>query len=139
MPGVSDTSTSDLGSSKWVKAESIKLWMPSQLDTEDQDLICLGAVTNSEKELQFAQLKDSLNDLRQVWHIHHGLVTFHKVQLAGKGQKTQTKSRAVMQTIQDRITKCAQCYCVAHDALLLLDPQGNWQNIYCQFRNTWHT
>ena len=35
MPGVSDASTSDLGSSKRVKAKSIKLWMPSQLDTKD--------------------------------------------------------------------------------------------------------
>ena len=59
-----------------------------------------------------------------------GLVTFHKVQLAGEGQKMQTKSRGVVQTIQDRITKCARRYRVARDALLLLDPQGNWQNIY---------
>ena len=131
MPGALDVDTSDLGSSPaTAKAESVKLWLPSQLDTEDRDLICLGSVVNSEKELRFAQLEDSLDDLRRARRIRHGLSTFHKVQLAGEGQKTQTKSRAVVQTIQDRIDKCARRYRVARNALLHLDPRGKWQDIY---------
>jgi len=130
MPGVLDFSTSDPGSSPRVKAESIKLWLPSQLVAEDRDLICLGGVVNSEKELQFAQREDALNDLRRVRRIRHGLITFHKVQLAGEGQRIQMKSRAVMQTIQDCITKCARRYDAARDALLCLDPHGDWRNIY---------
>ena len=35
-----------------------------------------------------------------------------------------------MQTVQERIEKCARCYCTARDALLCLDPCGEWQNIY---------
>ena len=130
MPGALDVNTSDPGSLPRTKAESIKLWLPSQLDTEDRDLICLGGVVHSEKELWFAQLEDSLNDLRRAQRIRHGLITFHKVQLAGEGQKTQTKSWAVVQTIQDRIDKCVRCYCTACDALLHLDPQGDWRNSY---------
>jgi hypothetical protein len=90
-----------------VKAESIKLWLPSQLDDKDWNLICLDGVVNSEKELRFAQLEDNLNDLRQARRIRYGLTAFHKVQLAGEGTKTQMKSRAVVQTIQDRIDRCA--------------------------------
>ena len=65
MPGALDVGTPDPGSSPRVKAESVKLWMPSQLDPKDRDSICLGGVVNSEKELRFAQLEDALNDLRR--------------------------------------------------------------------------
>ena len=99
MPRAIDAGTSDLESPQRVKAEAIKLWLPSQLDAKDRDSLCLGGVITSEKELRFAQLEDALNDLRR------GLVTFHKVQLSGEGQKTQTKSQAVMQTIHEHINK----------------------------------
>jgi hypothetical protein len=135
MPGALDIGTSDPGSSTRVKAESIKLWLPSQLDDEDRNLICLDGVVNSEKELRFAQLEDNLNDLRRARRIRYGLTAFHKVQLAGEGTKTQTKSRAVVQTIQDRIDRCARRYCVARDALLCLDPQSEWQTIYLPLTN----
>lgn len=130
MPGALDTDTSEPEPSPRVKAESIKLWLPSQLDAKDRDLICLGGVVNSEKDLRFAQLEDSLDDLRRARRVRRGLITFHKVQLAGEGQKTQTKSRAVMQTLQDRIAKSVRRYSVARDALLCLDPHGDWQNLY---------
>ena len=35
-----------------------------------------------------------------------------------------------MQTIQERVNKCVRHYCVACDALLCLDPHGDWQNLY---------
>ena len=130
MPGALDAGTSDPGSSPRAKAESVKLWLPSQLDVEDRDSICLGGVVNSEKELRFAQLEDTLNDLRRVRRIRYGLITFHKIQLSGEGQRTQTRSRSVVQTIQDRIDRCVRRYRVARDALLCLDPQGDWQNVY---------
>jgi len=130
MPGALDVGTPDPGSSPKVKAESVKLWLPSQLDPKDRDSICLGGVVNSEKELRFAHLEDALSDLCRVRRIRRGLVTFHKVQLAGEGQRTQTRSRAVMQTIQERINKCVRRYRVARDALLCLDPCGDWQNLY---------
>lgn len=130
MPGALDVDTSDPEPSPRVKAESVKLWLPSQLDAKERDSICLGGVINSEKELWFAQLEDSLNDLRRACRVRRGLVTFHKVQLAGEGQRTQTKSRAVMQTLQDRIAKSVRRYNVARDALLCLDPCMDWQELY---------
>ena len=130
MAGVLDISTSDPGSSPRVKAESVKLWLPSQLDAEDRDSICLGGIVNIEKELRVGQLEDALDDLRRARRIRRGLITFHKVQLSGEGQKTQTKSRAVMQTIEDRISKCVRRYCVARDALLCLDSPGDWKDLY---------
>jgi len=130
MPGALDTDTSDPGSSPRVKAESIKLWLPSQLDARDRESICLGGVVNSEKELRFAQLEDALNDLRRARCIRYGLITFHKIQLTGEGQRTQTRSRAVVLTIYDRIAKCVRRYHAARGALLHLDPCGDWKDLY---------
>ena len=129
MPGVLNTDTADLEPPQRVKAESVKLWLPSQLG-EDRDVVCLGGVVNGEVELRFAQLEDSLNDLRRARRTRRGLITFHKVQLAGQGQKTQTKSQAAMQTIQDRINRCVRRYRVAREALLRLNPPGNWSDLY---------
>jgi hypothetical protein len=130
MPGVLETTAADLESSKKAKAESITLWLPSELDAKDRDTVCLSGVTNCEKELRFAQLEDTLNDLRRARRTRRGLITFHKVQLAGQGQRTQTKSQAAMRTVQDRIDKCVRRYRIARSALLRLDPNGTWRNLY---------
>ena len=136
MPGVIDAGTSNPESPQRVKAKAIKLWLPSQLDAKDQDSLCLGGVVTSEKEIRFVQLKDALNDLHCAQHIRRGLVTFHKVQLSGEGQKTQTKSQAVMQTIHEHINKHVRHYRVARDALLCLDPSGEWWDLYLPLTET---
>ena len=130
MPGVLDTAISETGPSPREKAESVKLWLPSHLDAAERDSLCSGSVVTSERELRFGQLHDALNELRRARRIRRGLVTFHKVQLAGEGQKTQTKSRAVIHTIQERIDRAVRRYRVARDALLQLDPSGSWQDLY---------
>ena len=130
MPGALETSGIDPESLLGVKAESVKLWLPSQLNTEDRDAVCSIGVINCEKELRFAQLEDSLDDLRRARRTRHGLITFHRVQLAGQGQKTQTKSQAAMQSIQDRIDRHVRRYRAARIALLCLDPHGDWAELY---------
>ena len=93
MTGVFNTSILELGLSQKEKAELVKLWLPSQFeDTDEQASVCAAGVINSEKELRFGQLQDSLDDLCRARRIRRGLITFHKIQLAGEGQKTQTKS-----------------------------------------------
>ena len=129
MPGVSDAGVSETDSPR-EKAESVKLWLPSSLDATERDSLCSGSVINSERELRFGQLHDALDDLRRARRIRRGLVTFHKVQLAGEGQKTQTKSRAVMHTVQERIDKAVRRYRIAREALLQLDPSGSWQDLF---------
>ena len=128
MPGVSDAT--ETGPSPREKAEQIKLWLPSHLDMSERDSLCLGGVVTSEKELRFGQIYDSLDELCKVRRIRRGLVVFHKVQLAGEGQKTQTQSRAVIHSIQERIDRAARRYRVARAALLRLDPSGSWQELY---------
>ena len=128
MPGVSDAT--ETGPSPREKAESIKLWLPSHLEVAERDSLCSGGVVTSEREFRFGQVHDSLDELRKARRIRRGLIVFHKVQLAGEGQKTQTQSRAVMHTIQERIDRAVRRYRTARAALLRLDPSGNWQEFY---------
>jgi len=130
MPGVLDAGASEMGPLPREKAETVKLWLPSYLDATERDSLCSGSVITSERELRFGQLHDALNELRRARRIRRGLTTFHKVQLSGEGQKTQTKSRAVIHTIQERIDRAVRRYRVARNALLQLDPSGSWQDLY---------
>ena len=131
MPGVSDANSpeSEAPSSR-EKAESSKLWLPSYLDPTERGLLCSEDIISNEKELRFGQLDDALNELRRARRIRRGLITFHKVQLSGEGQKTQTKSRAVMQTVQERIGRSVQRYRTARNVLLQLDATKSWQDLY---------
>ena len=66
MPGVFDTNASDLESSRKEKAELVRLWLPSQLEsTTERALLCAPGIVDSEKALRFGQLQDSLNELRR--------------------------------------------------------------------------
>ena len=131
MPGAFDSSVSNPESSRMEKAELIKLWLPSQLEDPDKRAsLCSPGVITSKKELRFGQLQDSLDNLRKARRVRRGLVLFHKVQIAGEGQKTQTKARAAIQTLQDRIDKSVRRYRVARTALVQLDPGGDWEKIY---------
>ena len=130
MPGALGAGVSEPESLPREKAESVKLWLPSQLDSAERDALCSRGVITSERELRFGQLHDSLNELRRARRIRRGLVAFHKVQLAGEGQKAQTKSRTVMHSVQERINRAVCHYRAARDALLQLDPSGSWQDLY---------
>lgn len=131
MPGVLDASGSNVESSRTEKAELIKLWLPSQLeDANERASLCYPGIINCEKALRSGQLQDSLDDLRKARRVRRGLVLFHKVQITGEGQKTQTKARAALQTLQDRVEKSVRRYRAARTALLQLDPGGKWESIY---------
>ena len=129
MPGVMNTASEPEQSSRQ-KAESIVLWLPSQLDAGERDSLCAHGVVTSERELRFGQLHDALDELRRARRVRRGLITFHKVQIAGEGNKAQSRSRAAMNSIEERIGRSVRRYRVARDALLQLDPSGDWQDLY---------
>ena len=128
MPGVLDLGSPESGPRE--KAESVRLWLPSHLDGTERDSLCAGTVITSERDLRLGQIHDALDELRRTRRIRRGLFTFHKIQLAGEGQKTQMKSRAVIHTVEERIDRSVQRYRAARIALLQLDPSGSWQHVY---------
>lgn len=112
--------------------ENISLILPSRVESTRRDTVCLHRVTEYEQQLRLAQLQDSLIELRRVRRIRHSLLMNHRFQIAGQGQRVSTRSRTVINGIEERISKFVQRYRVAYDALVQLDPAGEWQETYCE-------
>lgn len=112
--------------------ENIPLVLPSAVQSARRDAVCLHQVSEYEHQLRLAQLRDSLIELRRVRRILHSLLTNHRTQIAGQGQSANTRSRVVISSTKDRITKFAQRYRAAYQALIELDPTGEWQETYLE-------
>lgn len=115
--------------------EKFPLIFPSKVESARRDAICLHRVTEHERQLRFAQLQDSLIELRRARRIRHTLLINHQTQIAGQGQRANTRSRAVISSVEERISKFAQRYRAAYDALIQLDPTGKWQETYLELKD----
>ena len=115
--------------------ESTPLLFPSRLAPENRHWTCLHRVAEHEQLLRMAQLQDSLIELRHTRKIRHKLLLNHHVQIAGQGQRASTRSRAVLESVEDRIAKYVERYRLAYRALLQLDPTGDWRKTYKELRD----
>ena len=116
-------------------AEDVPLLLPSALEPEQRVTVCQHRVTDHEQQFRLAQLEDSLNELRRVRRIRSTLLLNHRTQIAGQGQRANTRSRSVIDGVQERIDKFARRYRVAYEALLRLDPSGGWTATYLELRD----
>jgi hypothetical protein len=116
------------------KVEDLTLVLPSSLEPEERLTTCRHRVAECEQQFRVAQLEDSLTELRRVRRIRRTLVMNHRAQIAGQGRKANTRSRSLIDGIQERINKFAQRYRAAYRALLQLDPAGNWKITYLELR-----
>jgi hypothetical protein len=131
LPLVSEDDTG--GSTEPV--ENIPLLFPSRLEPENRNRTCLHEVAEHERLLRMAQLQDSLIELRHTRKIRHKLLMNHHVQIAGQGQRASTRSRAVLASVEDRITKYVERYRIAYQALLRLDPTGEWTKTFQELKD----
>jgi hypothetical protein len=115
--------------------ESIPLVLPSELEPARRDAVCLHKVAEYEQQLRLAQLQDSLIELRRVRRIRYSLLMNHRTQIAGEGGRPNTRSRTVVNSVDERIDKFTQRYRTAYSALLRLDPTGTWQETYLELKN----
>jgi hypothetical protein len=107
-------------------AEAEPLLLPSSLDPVRCERVCLHQVTEHERLLRQAQLQDSLIELRHTRKICRKLMLNHYTQVAGQGVRPNTRSRTVVNSVENRITKFVERYRLAYQALLRLDPNGDW-------------
>jgi hypothetical protein len=115
-------------------SEDIPLILPSELETTRRNIVCLHKVAEYEQQLHLAQIQDSLIELRRVRRIRYTLLLNHHMQVAGQGQRANTRSRALIHSIDERITKFAQRYCAGRHALVQLDPTGAWQETFLELK-----
>ena len=135
MPGVvapsHETGADDDGTEH---SEQTPLILPSAVQSTRRDTICLHRVAEYEQKFRLAQLQDSLTELRLARRIRHSLLLNHQTQIAGQGQRPNTRSRTVVTNTEDRIAKFAKRYRAAYHALLQLDPTGEWRETYLELK-----
>lgn len=115
--------------------EKMPLVLPSGMESIQRDAVCLHNVAEYERQLRLTQLQDSLIELRHVRRIRHTLLMNHRTQIAGQGQRANTRSRAVINSVEERISKFVHRYRAAYNALIRLDPTGEWQRTYLELKD----
>ena len=140
MPGVAMTpfqvSDDNADDNDVETAENVPLLLPSSLDSETRKRVCLHRVAEHEHLLRLAQAKDSLIELQHTRKIRRTMLVDHRMQLAGQGQRVQTRSRATMSTVETRIAKFVERYRAAYRALLQLDPTGSWRERFLELKDS---
>ena len=116
-------------------AETVSLYLPSSFDPEQRKRVCLQQVAEHEQHLRMAQLQDSLVELRHARKICRQLLVNHYTQVAGQGQRANTRSRTILNSIENRIVKFVERYRIAYWALRQLDPSGDWQEMYLELKD----
>ena len=109
-------------------AESMPLYLPSSLPQHLRELPELATVLEKECRLRVAQADDALAEIRCHRRIISGLWQFKKINIDGTGNKASTRMRTLYNRFNFRTQRCAGCYRAARNALLLLDPNGDWQS-----------
>ncbi|KAH9885590.1 hypothetical protein C8Q73DRAFT_659447, partial [Cubamyces lactineus] len=109
-----------------VKAEHIKLWLPSYLPSPLREQPSLAGLTRKEARLRLAQLSDSLEDIRRFLRVLTGITEFKRLNVVGSGQRAGTRIRSLYGRFQVKLDRAAERYRAAYTALSALDPEGEW-------------
>jgi len=79
-----------------------------------------------EEKLRIAQCYDALEKLRHILRVKTRMVHFKNKNI--RGQAGGTRSRAIINRVQDRAAYVAQHYCLVREARFNLSGPGEWEN-----------
>lgn len=105
--------------------ENTPLYLPSALSVNVRT--SMDNIVKKELRLRMAQADEALEDVRRGRRMITGLVQFKKLNISGAGNRPNTRMRTLYNRLQLRIQRAADRYRTARDALLVLDPNGLWQ------------
>ncbi|KAJ6452203.1 hypothetical protein C8R45DRAFT_1057032 [Mycena sanguinolenta] len=108
--------------------ETIPIYLPSSLPADCRQAVCVTALVEQEDALRTAQANEALRHLRAGLRTRTFAHKFRRKNLDGQG--AYTKSRELLDGIEDRIRTAATRYRAARAALLSLRGQGQWENIF---------
>jgi transposase len=109
-------------------AESVKLFLPSELSTASREKTCETGLDKIEEEMREAELKVALEDLRQALRARTATNRFrHRNTM---GQKALMRGQGVLRQIDIRIMKAKLCYRYARNTLLRLRGHGVWEKVW---------
>lgn len=108
--------------------EEIQLFLPSSIPASYRIRVCDAGTIDAEKRLRLAQLTDCLVNIRRALRIRTRMIRWKNHQITG--QSLGTRSRAVVDRMQQRLDTIAQKYREARIALMSLDSSVGWQTIW---------
>ena len=108
------------------QSEHIPLWLPSSLSSENRRVACVANVVEFEEKLRTAQCYDLLEKIRHVLRMKSRMVLFKNKNI--RGQAAGTRSRTVINRVQDRAKYLTRHYCIARLAKLSLSGPGDWEH-----------
>jgi hypothetical protein len=134
MPAVSelqDSSPSDPSTTN--HPEKIPLRLPSSVPSDQRDIRCLEGISDKECCLRVAQVNDALLELQRLLRVKMGLWNYKRTQV-GASQHALTRTQHIISRFMDKIDRCVKRYCAARNALLSLDPSGDWTSRFLELK-----
>lgn len=113
--------------------ENMPLGLPSALPASLQQS-CPFKLAQIELRFRLAQAEDALSELRRLLRITMGLGDYKSKQV-GPSQRAATRARNLINRFKDKVSRCAERYRAAHNALLALDPMGEWKTRLWQLKD----
>ncbi|KAI0054927.1 hypothetical protein BV25DRAFT_1922257 [Artomyces pyxidatus] len=126
-----DTSTT----SPPVRVEYEKLWLPSEVPRELWRVGFAPGLVDKAVRLRIAQAEEALHNLRRQLRIRKGLIHYKHVFVDGPGQNANTRARATIKKLSDRMAMHVKQYRAARNALVVLSPEGSWQSHLRELRD----
>jgi hypothetical protein len=105
--------------------EAAPLQLPSMLPATLRKS-CSFKLADIEARFRHAQAEDALSELRRLLRMTMGLQDYKSTQI-GPSQRANTRARSLINRFRDKISRCAERYRSARNALLSLDQDGDWQ------------
>lgn len=114
-----------LGDSPDAVAESIRLYLPSELSSEDRNRVCAVAVCEVEARIRHADTSEALDDLRRCLRTRTYLNKWRIKNISG--QHKNTRARALQHGVDVKVHSAKTRYRHSRKALLALNGHGSWE------------
>lgn len=118
----------NLWEDKTRNAESMKLFMPSELGAGSRAEACEKGLDGLEEEMREGEVQETLEELRMALRTRTMANRFKHQHLTG--QRSLTRGQGVLRQITVRIHKAKLRYRYARNALLRLRGHGPWEKTY---------
>ena len=119
------TVPSSVASSSLLRPENTPLYLPSSIPRSLWTSGCSRGLVEKERRLRLAQVDDGLDELRRQLRISATLIDYKKEQHSSS-QRMGTCTHVLLSRFRDKTHRAAERYTAAFDALLVLDPGGDW-------------
>ncbi|KAJ7500477.1 hypothetical protein B0H11DRAFT_1678380, partial [Mycena galericulata] len=117
-----------LAAGSTAQPETMAIYLPSSLPAAVRETVCVPELAAQEDRLREAQAHEALRDLRSGLRTRTFAHQFKRKHTSGQGM--YTKSRELLDAIEDRIRDAAGRYRAARAALLALRGAGEWEEVF---------